>query len=80
MNPFSGDFNACENRQAQAVVEVREQYEQGGTATTFAATTIAVGASENPTTGPVVGGVVLVGVGVGATTWQPSKSATQSMN
>ena len=66
LNPFSGNFNACENRQAQAVVGVHEQYIPGGAATTSAATTIAVGASGNPITGPAVGGAVVVGVGVAA--------------
>ena len=43
---------------------VHEQYLPGGAATTSAATTIAVGAGENPITGPAVGGAVVVGVGV----------------
>jgi hypothetical protein len=69
----NGSFSDCEKLQGRAVVGVHEQYIQGGNATTSAATTIAIGATENPITGPVVGGAVLVGVGVGATIYTAVK-------
>jgi hypothetical protein len=58
LNPFSGDFNACENRQAQAVYDVHSQFVPGSrNPQVLAATTIAVGNPE--IVGPAIAGVVV---------------------
>ena len=64
LNPFSGDFNDCENRQAAAVVGVHEGVIPGGAGTTSAAGAIAVNPITRPVIGPAVGGAAVVAGGV----------------
>jgi hypothetical protein len=73
LNPFSGEFNECENRQAQAVYDVHSRFVPGGDSTTQAATTIAVNPITRPAIGPAVGGAVIVGAGVAAAIWAAVK-------
>lgn len=65
LNPFGGDFNACQNRQAQTSYNVISGYVPGSrNPQVLAATTIAVG---NPVTAPAIGPAVGVTAGVGLT-------------
>jgi RHS repeat-associated protein len=73
LNPFSGDFNECENRQAQAVVGVHEGVIPGGEATTSAAGAIALNPIARPAIGPAVGGAAIVVGGVFATVFTAVK-------
>jgi RHS repeat-associated protein len=62
LNPFSGDFNGCEARQAQAVYETHSRFAPGSrNPEVLAATTIAAG---NPAAAPAIGPAVAVAVGV----------------